>query len=579
MSNLTPQQPAAEWHPGSASPPPVGTVVAGKYVIEGLLGRGGMGAVYRAQHQFTQRRVALKWLLADDEAMRMRFIREARAMGALEHPNVVGILDIGEDQGAVYLVMEFIEGETLRAHLNRQPVSPARAVALLMPALEGIAAAHQAGIVHRDLKPANLFVCLDRDGTAYGTKVLDFGVALSMRPSGSGLGLTQSGAVVGTPRYMAPEQIRGDRRVDARADQFAMGLILYEALTGRLPYDAAVYEALVVEIATVAPPNPQLFVSGLPDALASVVLKALAKNPDDRFADIASFARALEPFGDGVVFSPPRQAHARRSMLGDDVAELAQASAALTPSRPSAAAALDERLTGPPTRDIGGPGNGGAVRASATTLEEVQQQVSDATRRVGPGPRVDKDAALPPSPTNGQASALAEDSGASAQLTGWHSMPRRAAVLGLAAGAIALSLGAWLLLRPAPSAGGPASAPGGPTAPATSAATLTGAMDPTAPAEEPGGAAAQESPHDAQQAPSELGSDAGAADARTEQHQPVGGQDTDPGPQAVPTADAPSRAPTTARHHGSPHGAPAATPSATAMRAVGRSGHFAVEDF
>jgi tRNA A-37 threonylcarbamoyl transferase component Bud32 len=240
--------------------------VAGKYEIEALIGQGGMGAVYRAQHTLTHRRVALKWLLADDAAMRMRFVREARAMGALEHPNVVGILDIGEEDGAVYLVMEYVEGESLREHLDRRPVSPMRAVRLLMPALEGIAAAHQAGIVHRDLKPANLFVCLDRDGTAYGTKVLDFGVALSLRQSDGTMGLTQSGAVVGTPRYMAPEQIRAGK-VDARTDQFAMGLILYEMLTGRLPYDAAVYEALVVEIATVPPLSPRVFVPDLPEGL------------------------------------------------------------------------------------------------------------------------------------------------------------------------------------------------------------------------------------------------------------------------------------------------------------------------
>ncbi len=385
VSSVTPSKPKTPWHPGSAGPPPVGMVVAGKYEIEALIGQGGMGAVYRAQHVLTHRRVALKWLLADDEAMRMRFVREARAMGALEHPNVVGILDIGEESGAVYLVMEYVEGESLREHLNRKPVSAARAVSLLMPALEGIAAAHQAGIVHRDLKPANLFVCLDRDGTAYGTKVLDFGVALSLRQSGSSLGLTQSGAVVGTPRYMAPEQIRS-AKIDARADQFAMGLILYEMLTGRLPYDAEVYEALVVEIATVTPPSPRVFVEGLPEGLSEVVLKALAKSPDDRFEDIAAFAQALEPFGEGVVFSPPRQAHARRSMLGEDIMELAVASAGLTPSRPGPA---PSEVGEPATRRLGpadsAPTNAAAklaaVRASATTLDAPDREHEQATRQ------------------------------------------------------------------------------------------------------------------------------------------------------------------------------------------------------
>jgi len=166
--------------------------VAGKYEIEALIGQGGMGVVYRAQHVVTHRRVALTWLLADDEAMRMRFVREARAMGALEHPNVVGILDIGEEDGAVYLVMEYVEGESLREHLDRQPVSPARAVRLLMPALEGVAAVHQAGIVHRDLKPANLYVCLDRDG-----------IGPARRPGGGGA----EGA-----RQVARGSLRGYRR-------------------------------------------------------------------------------------------------------------------------------------------------------------------------------------------------------------------------------------------------------------------------------------------------------------------------------------------------------------------------------
>jgi len=379
-------------HPrGGIATPEVGAVIAGKYEVEALLGRGGMGAVYRAQHLFTHRRVALKWLLADDESMRMRFIREARAMGALEHPNVVGVLDIGEHEGAAFLVMEFLEGETLREHMGHRAFPPDQAIRILMPALEGIAAAHQAGIVHRDLKPANVFVCIDRDGTVYDAKVLDFGLALSSRQSGTDSDLTQSGAVIGTPRYMAPEQIRGERAVSARADQYAMALILYQMLAGRLPYEAQVYEALVVEIATLDPPSPRVYVPTLPQGLAEVILRALRKDPEQRYPDIEAFARALEPFAEGVSFRPPRQAHARRSILEEDIVELANASAALAEGSDA-----EEGTHAPPRLSRGArldpPG-----RASRTTVPEGPALAGALAPTVAPDlPDEDSAAASPP---------------------------------------------------------------------------------------------------------------------------------------------------------------------------------------
>ncbi|MCB9659964.1 MAG: protein kinase [Sandaracinaceae bacterium] len=552
------------WHPGSATPPPVGTVVAEKYVIEALLGRGGMGAVYRAQHKFTQRRVALKWLLADDEAMRLRFIREARTMGALEHPNVVGIMDIGEDQGAVYLVMEFIEGETLRDHLDRRPTPPARAIGLLMPALEGIAAAHQAGIVHRDLKPANLFVCLDRDGTAYSTKVLDFGVALSMRQSGNALGLTQSGAVVGTPRYMAPEQIRGDRRVDARADQFAMGLILYEALTGRLPYDAAVYEALVVEIATVTPPNPRYFAPELPQELADVVLRALAKDPAERFPDIATFARALEPFADGVRFTPPRQAHARRSMLGDEVAELAMASAALTPSRPHMSP-VDERLSGPPTRALGGA----SVRASATTLNDVDSEPSAATRRAGARGLAPGD--------SGTSGARSVEVARNSDVESVVELPvRRPTALFVGTALTVLATAGWLAWRMLGEAV-PAPTENPDTSPATTQTSVS--AEPSTPHAPPTTGAERDDPSVAPNPDPSASSEATDGHPTAVSAEPTddAAAHSEPNPDEVEPS---GRRSSSARRRPTTIDDPTAMmAAATAMRAVGRSGEFSVEDF
>ncbi len=554
--------------------------MAGKYEIEALIGQGGMGAVYRAQHTLTHRRVALKWLLADDAAMRMRFVREARAMGALEHPNVVGILDIGEEDGAVYLVMEYVEGESLREHLDRRPVSPMRAVRLLMPALEGIAAAHQAGIVHRDLKPANLFVCLDRDGTAYGTKVLDFGVALSLRQSDGTMGLTQSGAVVGTPRYMAPEQIRG-HKVDARTDQFAMGLILYEMLTGRLPYDAAVYEALVVEIATVPPLSPRVFVPDLPEGLPEVVLKALAKSPDDRFPDIGALAVALEPFGDGVVFSPPRQAHARRSMLGEDLMELAIASAGLTPSHPGPAAQVD---LGPPTRRFGaaaehtptsaaGRARAAAVRASATTLDAPDSEREQATRQAGLRAR---QAVLEKSGERTRASLT--DAAAPASVAKASRRPWVLVFLLLAAGLLG---GAWSLRNgPTPEAP-PAAAPTSVTEPSSAPASAAAAQGTTV------------NPPATEEAAVDEARTAGVRNADS----PAGGAPADPTPTAPGAA---SRAESVPAEAPSPEGAAPApadtapgrgrrrlvegsatmdTATSPSMSAMGRSGAFSVEDF
>ncbi|MEC7524236.1 MAG: protein kinase [Myxococcota bacterium] len=285
--------------------PEVGDVVGQKYVIEALLGRGGMGAVFRASHQITGRRVALKWLLEDDAERRERFLREARAMGRLAHPNVVGVLDVGEHEGAIFLVMEHLDGKPLRDFVREGGVPAAEAVGLVMPALMGVAAAHQAGILHRDLKPENLFVCCDRDGTPFDTKVLDFGVAKRVKDD---VGLTRSGTIVGTPKYMAPEQIGEEDDVDQRADVYALGLIVFELSAGKMPYRATSLNALLLEIMTSELPPLGDVLPDAPPGYVEVLERALAKAPADRFEDVASFARALEPFGEAR-FEPPRRVH------------------------------------------------------------------------------------------------------------------------------------------------------------------------------------------------------------------------------------------------------------------------------
>lgn len=303
--------------------PHVGSLIDGKYVIEAILGRGAMGTVYRAVHQFTGRRVALKWMLADSAEARRRFIREARNMGAIEHPQVVSVFDFGAHDGSVFLVMEYLEGTNLRAHVAKRIVPVAETIRLIMPALEGVAAAHLAGIVHRDIKPENLFVCIDRDGTVYDTRVLDLGIARSLRPKNNmDDKLTRSGVAIGTPRYMAPEQLRGSSSVDHRVDIFALGLVIYEMLAGRLPYQSETYESLVIDIVTGTPPSPRLFNAQIPEELAQVVLKALAREATDRFEDVGALATALEPFGDGVRYRAPRSIHVRQSEMPGDPSEL-----------------------------------------------------------------------------------------------------------------------------------------------------------------------------------------------------------------------------------------------------------------
>jgi serine/threonine-protein kinase len=290
--------------------PRVGDVVAGKYRIEEVIGEGGMGAVFAATHALTGKRVALKWMLpelAADQGAVQRFMREAQAAGRIDHPNVVDIYDVGEHDGSSFLVMEYLQGETLTAAFNRGGLKARQVIQLLLPAMRGVAAAHQMGVVHRDLKPDNIFLCRGSDGSYREPKVLDFGIS-KVSTSGDQLNprLTRTGAVMGTPYYMSPEQIRGSSEVDQRTDVYAFGVILYEALTGQVPFDADAYSALILEIATGTPKRPRQLRADLPQALEDVVLKAMAREPEKRYRDVESLARALEPFAEGATFSMDR---------------------------------------------------------------------------------------------------------------------------------------------------------------------------------------------------------------------------------------------------------------------------------
>jgi serine/threonine-protein kinase len=286
--------------PLTTGPALVGRVIGDRYRILGLIGEGGMGAVYEAEHLSVGRRVALKRLhpeLAHDSHAISRFQREARAAGASGHEHVVDVLDLGfAEDGAPYLVMELLVGESLATRLKRQrQIAPRRAAAIAGQVLSALEAVHALDVIHRDLKPDNIFLS-KRNGRTDYVKVLDFGVS-KMSTEGKDPRLTRTGVMVGTPHYMSPEQARGIRNLDHRVDLYAVGVILYECLAGQLPFQAENYHALLQSILAREPTPLQQLVPDLDAGLAEVVHRALAKRADDRFPNARAMWEALVLFG------------------------------------------------------------------------------------------------------------------------------------------------------------------------------------------------------------------------------------------------------------------------------------------
>jgi serine/threonine-protein kinase len=293
-----------------------------RYTIDAVIGQGGMGSVYRAHDTRLDRRVALK-VISDESAQREdargRLVREARSAAALDHPNAVSIFDVGELEGAPYIVMELVSGRTLREVVGDATIPLSTRVGWLADVARALGAAHRRGLVHRDVKPENVMV--RDDGVV---KVLDFGIARRVTGQVSASGsvdvgaptqspaqptLTREGVKVGTPAYMAPEQIRGDA-LDGRADQFVWGVLAFELLTGKLPWRGR-HDALSLVASILTDDVPAL--DGVPPAVQSVVRRALSKKPDDRFPSMEDLVRALEGTGKGEVDpkrEPPAQADA-----------------------------------------------------------------------------------------------------------------------------------------------------------------------------------------------------------------------------------------------------------------------------
>jgi len=260
----------------------------GKYHIQDLVGEGAMGVVYRALDPVLNRHVAIKVMsdaLARDEALRDRFLREARAAGSLQHPNVITIYDFGEVDGHLYIAMEFVEGSDLDVVLRTgTPLSLDEKLAIMTDVLNGLAYAHKRGVVHRDIKPANIRV--DEEGHA---RIMDFGIA---HLNTAMTKMTRTGMMLGTPNYMAPEQITGEE-VSARTDIFAAGAVLYELLTNSRPFQADTLHAVLYKITSESPPSIAKVLPGLPSSLNDIVMRALAKDPGQRYATALEMANEL----------------------------------------------------------------------------------------------------------------------------------------------------------------------------------------------------------------------------------------------------------------------------------------------
>ena len=282
--------------------PREGDVLAGKFRIERVLGVGGMGMVVSAMHLHLDERVAIKFLLPEAltnaEAV-ARFGREARAAVKIKSEHVARVTDVGAlETGAPYMVMELLRGQDLSQLLHDHgALAVPVAVQYVLQACEALAEAHAIGIVHRDLKPANLFLTTRADGSPC-IKVLDFGISKVANKSGSGsdMGMTRTQSIMGSPLYMSPEQMASARDVDQRADIWAVGCVLYELVTGRVPFEAETMPQLCTLILHQDPPSPRSIRADVPDALDHAILRCLRKDRNQRYANVATLAADLAGF-------------------------------------------------------------------------------------------------------------------------------------------------------------------------------------------------------------------------------------------------------------------------------------------
>jgi serine/threonine-protein kinase len=291
----------------------LGQVLEGKYRIVRLIGEGGMGAVYEGENIRIQRRVAIKVVhpaFASDTEVIARFQREAQAAGRIGNDHIVEVLDLGVlPDGSHFMVLEYLDGEPLSVRIKRLGrLDPSQTAAIARQILNGLAAAHGAGIVHRDLKPDNVFILKEKAGTPDYVKLIDFGISKFQPLSGDGMKMTSSGAVMGTPYYMSPEQASGSLEADGRSDLFTVGVIVYECVTGRIPFEGESFNQLMFKIVLTEPPHPQDVVPELDPAFTSIILKAMVRDVTQRFQTAKEFADAIQAWietGAHVSVPPP----------------------------------------------------------------------------------------------------------------------------------------------------------------------------------------------------------------------------------------------------------------------------------
>jgi serine/threonine-protein kinase len=280
---------------GTAGWPLAPGTTLGKYRIIRFVGEGGMGAVYEGLHIDIGKRVAIKTIspaLAAIPEARARFLLEAQLTSRVRHPHTVDVTDVGMEAGQVFLVMEYLEGEDLAKHLRRRgPLPVEDLVDIALPILAAVAAAHEEGIVHRDLKPQNIFLAQMRDGSIH-PKVLDFGI--SKRPASSAI--TSSGMILGSPSYFAPEQVSDQKAISPASDQYALGVILYECVTGLLPFAGSNLAAIFQAIASGSCQPAKVIRPDLPEEFERVITRAMSLAPGDRYPSVKEMGRALLEF-------------------------------------------------------------------------------------------------------------------------------------------------------------------------------------------------------------------------------------------------------------------------------------------
>ncbi|WP_438008413.1 serine/threonine-protein kinase [Sorangium sp. So ce321] len=453
-----------------------GDVLLGKYRVERVLGKGGMGLVVAARHLQLGELFAIKFLLPSSPErpeLIERFVREARAAARLRSDHVARVHDVGRTEtGAPYMVLEYLQGSDLRDLVRKQgPLPVEDAVLFVLQACDAIAEAHAAGIVHRDIKPANLFLTRRPNGSP-SVKVLDFGV--SKQTGLDEVELTTTGAMLGSPMYMAPEQVACSKSVDARSDIWAMGVVLYELVTGRGPFDAESVLKLAALVLQAEPALPSELRPDLPRAVEAVILRCMRKRPEERFQSIGELAATLRealPPAALAAYSGATIAHPVRSSVASapdlqptSVPSPALERASAAPPAPSQAATIPVEVPAAPL---------------AATPEGATTTVDSSTTTSEPAP------------------ALHELSQEARRTTGGAPAPRRkmaGMAVGAAVGLAVLGGGAWFVLgRPSGTAAAPvaaapveAAAPAGAAAPApppsSTAPVVAGEASPQGPA-------------------------------------------------------------------------------------------------